>query len=179
MYLTLEDYLLKALRGPERRRWVSTVLFNQAARVEVLTGISKKEIEQFTPPRAAACLYLLQIKALQDIGAKFPAARSLDGNTFFEEPAETLVSAFRLFGKDPDDINTTEIIDSDIFSSYSKSPGLNYDPNEARRRKAAVRRRIAEELIVAREWATRNIEKFSATEKMARPLVGEAPDLFN
>jgi len=175
MYLTLESFLLKVLRGPKRRQWATTVLSNQRVRLEALTGIAS---DRLTVPCAAACLWLLQIRSLQDLQRQFTNVRSLNADMFFDDPAENLERAFELFGCGAKDIDVAAIVGGEIFSRYSKNPEQGFDQAVANRKKEQLRQTIARDLADAQAWVDRNVECFSVATRMDRPLAGNAPDLF-
>jgi hypothetical protein len=179
MYLRLEPYLLKVLRGPERKRWALTVLNNQKEYVEAQTGIGINEVAKLSPSRAAACLWLLQMKSFQDAETNFSDARSLDGEALFHNPTETMTQIFAMLGHPFNNVDVNDIVNSHIFSNHSKAQGRKFDADEERKRNDDLRRSVAHELREGIDWVKQHLDRFAVCERMRKPLVGDGQGLLD
>lgn len=142
LYAPLHGYLLSVLKSPQHQSWVGNVVRELAAGIKRNEVLADVALERLAPPQAAACLWLAQMSNYRSLLETSDNVRSLDCETFFERPGDTLTAAFELFGAQVSAQEVSDIVASDLFSHHAKSPGYRFD-NDSRK---AELRKLAETL---------------------------------
>ncbi|WEK41848.1 MAG: hypothetical protein P0Y64_10550 [Candidatus Sphingomonas colombiensis] len=144
LFATLEDYLLAILRSDNHRDWVKRITSQLDAHLGNLGELSVAE--------RAAALWHGQMKAFESALAASPNARTLDAESFFNDPLPTLTAGARHLEIDATTETLREVVSGPLFSSYSKQPSVPFD-NEARlARRDALVATLAPEIAAARAW---------------------------
>lgn len=154
LFATLEDYLLAILRSDNHREWVMRVTNQLAPHLGTLDGLSVAE--------RAAALWLAQMQAYTDTLASFPNARSLDAETFFNDPLPTLIAAADHLEIEATADTLRETVSGPLFTSYSKQPSIAFDNDARLARRNALADELAVDIAAARGWIERTT-KASAT----------------
>jgi hypothetical protein len=174
LYYGLEDYCLAVLRTPNHQQWLANVVdeigLGGDEAVGKLAGLSMAE--------KAGALWLSMIRRFDRLLQAQPAMRSLDANVFFERPAEAIVAASTLFDAGISAGEARRIAEGPLFSTYSKDPGVPYDPALRIERREEARKRLAAELQEARSWVDRRVAADVLPARLERPLAGETAALF-
>ena len=175
LYATLNNYLLAVLKSPQHRQWVHSVSRELGKGIDVVTGTTPRQRESMSDAAAAACLWLTQIRLFHQALQQHENLCSLDTESLYNEPRETLLASFNWFGQDIDEDRVASIVAGDLFSQYSKDPRQDYD-NEAR---LADRAQLSETLSSELQEAATWLENCGGPmpNELLRPLAGVPPAL--
>lgn len=144
LFATLEDYLLAILRSENHRDWVKRVTTQLGAHLGEIGGLSIAE--------RAAALWHGQMKAFERALAASPDARTLDAESFFNDPLPTLTASARHLEIDATTEALREVVSGPLFSSYSKQPSVPFDNDARLARRDALVATLAPEIAAARAW---------------------------
>lgn len=174
LYYGLEDYCLAVLRTPNHRQWLASVVdeigLSGDEAVGQCAGLSLAE--------KAAALWFSMIRRFDRLLQAHPAMRSLDANIFFDRPEETIAAASRLFNAGIGSGEAQKIAEGPLFSTYSKDPGVPYDPALRIERREDARMRLTSELSEARRWVDRRAATYGLPASLERPLAGKPAALL-
>ena len=171
LYSDLESFLIAALKSQERRHWVSNVLKELATNISRSTMLPTETMEGLSPGAAAACIWLAQINRFNNIPGTSTRIRSLNCDTLYDSPVETLRCAFDFLNQDVTDNEVQEIVSGELFSSYSKSPGMRYTNQDRLDEKLKNSSRLADEISEGTEWIKSITGNTSISETLPFPLV--------
>lgn len=174
LYFRLEDYAAAVMRTPGHRDWVERV-FGEL-QLSDHPVVATQPIEG-TATKVAA-LWFVQMQAFATILKKYEHVHSLDAAQFLAHPMPAVRKAAELFGVRPGDQAWDDLADSDLFTTYSKNPTLDYDPEVRIAREAMTKERIADEINEVFVWVEEVSRNNALPESLARPLVGEAQKLL-
>lgn len=174
LYFPLEPYLAAILRSPNHRRWVDSVTTEMAGAV----GPELAGIEKPTTVERAAALWLVQMRAFDRLLAACPGAVSLDADTLFNAPRESVAAAADLFGAPFEPKALDAVIEGPLFGSYSKNPDVAFTNADREARRAGVLADLSEDLRAARGFVETRLASAALPERLARPLAGDAPRLL-
>jgi hypothetical protein len=171
LHFALEPYLLAILRSPNHRAWVDRITDQLAPALATIVGL--------VPPAAtaerAAALWLAQMLLFDGNLKANPAARSLDAEALFAQPADVAKAAashFSIAAAQPDASLQT------LLSTYSKSPSKPFDETTRRARQAADKIALQVDIDVARRWVDQSGLAQTLPVRFDRPLFGDAPVLL-
>jgi len=170
LYSGLTQYLVAVLKSPDHQRWVVNVLRQLAGGVKQIPALSSVMVDKLTPPQAAACLWIAQMVQFVRALDVFPNLRSLQSETFFDQPADTLRAAAGFMGIEMTDDEVKTIVAGELFSKHAKNPGQVYD-NAAR--KEEYRRQLADNQPLISEglkWAEGYLSQLDLPEVLPRAL---------
>ena len=175
LHFSLEHYLLAILRSTGHAQWLDRVSKELQSGID---GATSGANAAHTPPAQAARLWLAQMLEYARALEKYPNAVSLDAEVFFNQPRDVLAASFTRFGQPQEAKQVDSIVQSDLFTRYSKDPNMAYDNATRLSLQQALRRELGGSLAEARSW----IESQPATKrlpaKLAKPLVGDGRDLL-
>jgi len=174
LYFGLEQYLLAILRSPNHRKWVGAVINELQRAVSAHAPLA----QPMSVAQGAAALWLAQISIYSDILAQHPRAASLDAEAFFNSPREAVSASFAHIGSPCSDAHLDAVINGELFARYSKNPTVAFDNAARLARREALKKDLLEELEEARAFVEHAREAKPLPPKLARPLVGESPDLL-
>jgi hypothetical protein len=174
LYFPLESYLVAVLRSPNHRRWVDSVTAELAAAI----GPELAGVGPATTAQRAAALWMFQIRAFERLLADCPGATSLDADTLFETPRESVSAAADLFGTPFDARTLDAVVEGPLFARYSKNPNVAFSNTDRRARRAALLGSLSGDLRSARELVEARMAIAPLPDRLARPLAGEAPSLL-
>jgi hypothetical protein len=174
MYFPLEDYCAAVLRTPNHQQWLSNVTSEIGLGLDPLVG----DTTNLTVPEKASALWYSMIKRFERLVAANSAVRTLDANMLFEMPGETIAAASKLLDCGIDQNEASNIASGALFSTYSKNPGVSYDPALRIERREEAKKRLASELLEARRWVARRADEFGLPAKLENPLLGAPPALM-
>ena len=159
LYCGLRDYLLAVLRSDGHRNWVQQVTAQFALQIGDMSGLSDA--------KRAAALWRAQIGAFNGAMARMPNARSLNCETFFDEPREALSAASSYFGLAMTQVDVDATVTGPLFSTSAKNPTLAFDNAQRMARRAYLEELMAPELDEAQIW----LDQAGGNIKLDRPLV--------
>lgn len=174
LHFPLEAYLLAILRSDNHRKWIENVTASLRPALVAEIGDDR----QTSPATLAAALWLTQMRIYADLMDRYSTTVSLDADTLFDHPKPVLAAAFAYFGVEADHRQVEAIVASDLFSTYSKTPGVAFDNAARLARQSAVRREIASELELARVWVDKRLAVRPLPERLPRPIHGEGVALM-
>jgi hypothetical protein len=169
LHFGLEEYLTAILRSPQHRLWVDQVCTEIGLGANAETGA----LDDLNNAEKAAALWLYQIRVYVSALEKYPATRSLDANTLFDDPVSTLAASSKYFGCVMDDMEVRHIISSDLFSTYAKNPTAAFDNSQRKVRVSDNRALLADEIALAKRWVEPQLLVAPLPDRLARPLCGE------
>jgi hypothetical protein len=170
LYYALEDYLLAILRSPMHRGWVQHVSDELRPGIEALTG---PRVADESAAVMAARLWLTQMLQFEQALGAYPNARSLCAEDLFESPSSTLAASFSHFGQAQSAQTVAAIVQSDLFTRYSKDPKHQFDNAQRVERRAKLKVELAPELDVARAWVIQQPAAGQLPARLAKPLAGD------
>ena len=173
LYFGLEDYAAAVMRTEGHCQWVETVF------AELNLANHPLVVGQFTRSTADRCaaLWLVQMAAFAGVLGSVNA-RSLDAAQFLASPMPAVRAAADLFGIAPGEGAWRELAESELFTTYSKNPALDYDPEVRVAREAQTKARLASEIDEAFAWASVAAARCGLPDRLGKPLVGEAKALL-
>lgn len=175
LYYPLEDYLLAILRSDVHRGWVEHVSGELAHGIAAVVGPGG---DGDALAVKAARLWLAQLLIYADALGQFPNAVSLDAESLFNAPADTLSASFAHFGMARTRAAVDAIVRSDLFARYSKDPRMQFDNAQRLERANALRAQLAGELEQARLWVSRCAAAGRLPQRLGKPLVGAGAQLI-
>jgi len=155
MWSRLPDYLTAILRSPNHRAWLHNV-----------TGLLSDKLGAERPEsdaELAALLWTAQMREYAGAIAVMPHAVSLEAETFFSQPAETLHAAAAHFGVLPALGAVEDLVAGPLFNTYSKNPAQSFDNAARVRRNSALATSLASELDLAQSWVGANAADIKST----------------
>lgn len=164
LYFPLRTYLLAILRSEGHCGWVMNVT-SQLPGAPVGSDVVER----------AAWLWLTQIQLYDAALARFPGARSLHAEDLFGAPREVLEAAAAHFGMELGSSELDAIVNGPLFGTYSKGEGQPFDNAARLAQQAEAAARLGPALERARHWAAQH----TVPARLAKPLVGESPDLLD
>ena len=174
LYFGLEHYLFAILRSPNHRKWVHSVVHEMRGAISKFTPVD----ETMTDAQKAAALWFAQISIYANILSTNDCAVSLNAETLFNDPLNTIGNAFTHFGQPQEDKTAQEIIESDLFAKYSKNPKVKFDNDARLERRNNLRKELAPELDQAQDWVRKAMETNALPERLPNALTGQSPALL-
>jgi hypothetical protein len=160
LYSGLRDYLLAVLRTPQHRNWVSNVTSQLSNHLGDLSAL--------TDAQRAAALWYFQMQAFAAAIAIMPGAVSLDSETLFAQPHDTLSSAAAHLHVPIPAGQIEGIVTGPIFNTYAKRPEITFDNDAREARRNQLEREIASELVEGVEWV---LQQGGGEDWLDRPLL--------
>jgi hypothetical protein len=160
LYLDLPDYLLAILRNDGHRQWLRNVTGNLARHLPDLAGRPDAE--------RAAALWAAQMRAFAAAMTSWPAARSLDAEAFFAEPARYVALAAIQLGVPLSAAQIEAIVAGPLFATYSKNPELAFDNAARLARRRELEESLKPEIAQAGIWVERNAGDVTAVMERIR-----------
>ena len=109
---------------------------------------------------------------------KYPNTCSLNAEEVYNNPQSTLTAAFEYIWQAISAEKINGIVESELFSHYSKMPSVKFDNNTRLNMRNVLRIHLTSELLEARAW----VDKFNANHLiplyLPRSLSGESPNLL-
>jgi hypothetical protein len=169
LHFPLANYVAAILRTEGHVRWTEGVF----AELRIGESAYAASAPPATVAEKAAALWFVQMKAFAALLRDHRSARSLGASVLFGRPAETVVAAARLFGVELSEDEARAMAGGELFSSYSKNPALDYDPEVRLAREAEAMRRLEGEIAQARAWAEAARSRHGLATALERPLLGD------
>lgn len=166
LHFPLAAYLAAILRGPNHRAWVRHISAELHPALEQWAGHAGD-----SDAERAARLWLAQQRIYAEALARFPNARSLDAETLFARPRDTVAAAHALFGRPVTDAALDAIVAGPLFATYSKQPGVAFDNSARLARRAAAAAALAPEIAAARTWVEARAAEFPVAEALEHRLL--------
>lgn len=183
LYFALEPYLAAILRGPNHRAWVRHITTELRPALEQWAGPldggdARPGPKGGSEPRGpgsdaelAAWLWLAQMRVFAEALTRFPNVRSLDAETFFARPRDTVAAAHAVFNRPVTNAALDAIIAGPLFATYSKRPDVAFDNADRLARQAVSAAALAPEIAAARAWVGRRAAAFPIVERLAKGLL--------
>ena len=178
LYMTLDDYLLAILKSPSHKAWLRSVSEELGNAIGIVAGIGEEERKKMSVVQSAACLWLVQMFLYSQVLDQYSNVKSLDAEKFFTQPGETLSKLFEFFGNPQDGDSIKKIVNSELFSRYSKDPRYSYDNDRRLADKARLRSDLDAEIGEARQWLDQHLSDCQIPEKLVASLLGDSPILI-
>jgi len=175
LHFSLELYLLAILRSAGHAQWLDRVSKELQGGIDGATGAAHPAQ---SPPTQAARLWLAQMSEYAKALEKYPNAVSLDAEAFFNQPRDVLAASFTRFGQPQTSAQIDSIVQSDLFTRYSKDPNMAYDNAARLSLQQALRRELGGALTEARRWIEGQPAAKRLPAKLAKPLVGDGCQLL-
>lgn len=158
-------------KGLMGRRWARRLTAHVQRYAPLDLGLDHAGLFELTDMQVAGLAWLLQQRWFAILLADRWGERmlTLDGDTFAERPAETLVRAAAHFGLDLDVVTADEIIAGPLFASHAKLGG-SYAETVEREARAAHSPVVEEEIEMASVW----IEQIARQVGLVQPIAGSS-----
>lgn len=150
LYYGLEDYVLAILRSANHRAWLGRITGE-------LAPVMGNPALRCDGERVAA-LWLAQLRMFRSGLVALPNARTLDAETFFADPTQTLAAAAALFGYATKPDRIAAVAHGSLFATYAKNPAVAFENADRIERRNALRPRLEPELAAAHDWLSRNAD---------------------
>jgi len=171
LYPTLENFLISALKSPDRRKWLRTVANEMSNRLQFMFSTGGEVPKTTTDSMLAAALWVGQIHAYQHLLQCYRNVAVLKSSQLFEQTEDALRSAASFFGIDFSRADALRIAKSDLFQRYSKDPGRKYDDEARKSEQARVRRDMQSEINEGQSWGDALMERFNITPQLSNALI--------
>jgi hypothetical protein len=178
LYATFENYLLSILKTEMHRGWAQRIVERLGPGIDAVVGTSPSERGALTLGQTAACLWLAQMTLFSDALKKFQNLRTLDAEVLFNQSAEAVAATATFFGQDLDPESLDRLMQSELFSTYSKNPNQQYDNEQRKAEKERTKSELADLLSEARTWIEQRKETVALPDALDRPLVGKSASLM-
>lgn len=178
LYSSLENYLLAVLKSPNHRAWVAAISTELGPAIEAVTGITEEQRRALSIPEAASCLWMAQILIFDQTLKARAGSRSLDAETFYNDPENTLQKTFEFIGQAIDTGSIGKLVGGELFTRYSKDPRQSYSNETRIAQREVTRGQLAADIEKGRGWVNRHIGQCGIPAVLANPLAGSAPPLL-
>jgi hypothetical protein len=178
LYAGLEDYLLSILKTDGHRVWMRNVVGEVGNTIDTVVGLSKDEREGLSDAEAAASLWMVQIHLFANALKQFPNLKSLDSEIFYRQPKLSLDKTCQFYRIKAKDKRLDAIVNSELFTRYSKAPEQHYDNEMRLQKKKELRAQIADELQSARDWVLSHEEHCPLPDSLIKPLTAQVTKLL-
>lgn len=172
LYATLRGYLLSVLKSPEHQQWVIGVVRELAGGIKRIELLADVKPETLSPAKAAACLWLAQILNYRQMVKSTDRVRTLDCETLFDRPADTLEAAFALFGVELAAKEIRNIVSGDLFSHHAKLPGFRFDNTARKEQLDQLADTLGDQIKEGTAWLSEVMAPQDIQEALPNPLVG-------
>jgi hypothetical protein len=147
LYFSLQDYVLAILRDDRHRTWLRNVTAQLKDHVGDVATLSDAE--------RVAALWVAQMRAFAAAIAVLPNARSLNAETFFQQPRDVLAAAVAHFEMPMSQADIDRKVGGPLFNTYSKNPSVDFDNDERLARRSLLEKTLAGEQDRAHAWVER------------------------
>jgi hypothetical protein len=158
LHCPLRDYLLAVLRSDGHRQWVRQVTDQFAPQLG--------DVTIFSDAQRAAALWRGQMRAFDAAMGTMPNARSLDAESFFNDPKPVLAAVAAHLQVAISAAGIDKIVAGPLFSTSAKNPGLAFDNAQRLARRADLETAIGDELDQAERW----VEAAGGDVRLTRPI---------
>ncbi|NKB35296.1 MAG: hypothetical protein GKR91_19535 [Pseudomonadales bacterium] len=179
LYSSFENYALTLLRTEKHQTWAKNIVRMYKQLISSKTGLTESELDSLTPVQNIACLWAIQLSMFNECASEHESVRTLDSEQFFSDPKSVLVESFKFFEQDIDLDVIEQIINSSLFSHHAKSTSRQYSNATRIEERDELRRTFAAQLADSLEWLLPIAEKLKIPNKLAKPLLGESPELIH
>ena len=166
LHFALAPYLLAVLGSDSHRAWIDRLTAQLAPALAARVGL----VPAATTPERAAALWLAQMTMFDAALRAHPAARSLDAESLFADPAAVAGAAAAHLGLA---LPTGGETDPGLISTYSKDPSRRFDEADRRARQAERRDALGDEIAMARRWIDTAPAAQDLPTCLDRPLLGD------
>lgn len=178
LFATLEDYLLSILKSRGHRDWLRNVVAEVGNAIDAELGLAAEERGKLPDAGAAAALWMTQIRLFARALQNYTHLKSLDGELFYSKPRLALGKANEFLRLRLKDTQLDRIANSALFTRYSKDPTQAFTNEQRLRNKNQLRREIADELALARDWVQERAQACPLPEHLPKPLMAQLTSLL-
>lgn len=171
LHFALEPYLLAVLGSAGHRAWIDRLTEQLAPALAMSVGLSPGAA---TAERAAA-LWLAQVTIFDATLRAHPAARSLDAETLFADPATVAAATAAHLGLR---LSATDGENAGLVSTYSKDPARRFGESDRLVQQAERRAALGDEIATARRWIDVSPATRDLPARLDRPLLGDLAPLL-
>ena len=179
LYAGLEDYLLSILKTDGHRTWMRNVVGEVGNTIDTVLGLAKGAREGLSDAEAAASLWMVQIHLFAKALTQFPNIKSLDSEIFYRLPKLTLDKLCQFYRIKAKDKKLDAIVNSELFTRYSKAPEQHYDNAMRLEKKKELRTQISDEVQSANEWVRSRTEHCELPASLTKPLTAQLSKLLS
>lgn len=158
LHCQLRDYLLAVLRSDGHRQWVRQVTNQFAPALGSVAALSDAQ--------RAAALWFGQMRIFAEALRMMPNARSLDSESFFNDPKPVLAAAAAQLEIEISAARIDQIVSEPLFSTSAKNPALAFNNAQRLARRADLAAAIGTELDEAERW----VENVGGGIQLERPI---------
>ena len=173
LYSTLENFLISALKSPDRRKWLRAVANEMSSRLQFMFDTAGEVQKSMTDCKLAAALWAGQIHAYQRLIRCYSNVAVLESSQLFEQTEDALRRAAGFFEIDFSRADASRIAKSDLFQRYSKNPGRVYDDEARKSEQARVRRDMQSDISEGQSWGDALMDRFKITPQLSNTLLSE------
>jgi hypothetical protein len=178
LYMTLDNYLLAILKTPNQRQWAARISGYTSKGLQNTLKLSGAQLEGLSEPEIVAALWLAQILNFNQVSTAYQNIKAVDSELFFNHPKTVIMEANSLFGQNVSESKVDDIVASELFSSYSKNPNMQFDNSQRLLLKEQLKKDLAPELVVARQWIENYLSAHSIPDVMPNSIGEQVPSLF-
>lgn len=178
LFAGLDDYLLSILKSQGHRGWLRNVVAEVGNSIDTILGLTAAERDSLSDAEAAAALWMVQMHLFAAALKQHANLRSLDGEAFYSKPKLTLSKACEFFRLRVKDQKLERIVNSELFTRYSKNPEQQYDNKLRLQNKETLRSEIGAELAQARDWVSHRRQQCPLPESLPKPLTAQLTKLL-
>lgn len=171
LFSDLESFLVSALKSSERRRWIHRVSNELSGAIESMLGWQITECNSVSIPKAAASLWLAQMRKYHDASNHFEGLKGLSSDQFFRHPRETLARAAMHFGVDLSSSELDDIVCGDLFVRYSKNPNVEYNSETRQSEFDYMKKLHALDVSEGMQWAEELMEEHNIVDHLTDMLI--------
>lgn len=172
LHFHLGDFIVAMLKRPRRRAYMRRMTGRAAIDLRNDPDLASIKPDSLSDPQAAAYVWLAlmrqYIALLEDQNLD---VRSLDARVFYENPAQTIAAAARLFGIDILDAEARSIAVGPVFTRDAKNPAKPFDARAKRRSLEQQRQDLADEVAAGVAWSKRITAGRPIPDPLPRPLI--------
>ena len=178
LHTTLENYLLSVLRTPTHKDWVKRLVELMGPGIDLVLGTNVTERSTLNAWQGAACLWRVQMALFTDALDRFEHLRTLDAEVLFARPEEVVPAAGEFLGRAPEPAALADLLESDLFTTYSKKPGEPYANERRLSEKEKTRAALGDAISQAGEWVAQRFDAPPLPERLPKPLIGDGSVLL-
>jgi len=179
LFATLEDYLLSVLKSPGHRSWLRNVIDEVGNSVDLMLGLNPSDRGTLSDAEAAAAMWMTQIRLYANALQSNANLRSLDGEVFYSKPKQVLLKACEFYRMRVKEKKLEAIVNSPLFTHYSKDPQKTFDNELRLHNKETLRQQIRDELVQAKRWTEDRLATCDLPASLPKPLTPHLTKLLN
>ena len=121
-----EDYILAALKAPERQQWAQFVVREMASKISQMSTFRSIDFKSLDAAQSAAVLWLSQIHS----ATRFEKLKLISSTDFFDNPKVVLKSVAENLAITHDETRISEVLEGDLFKRHAKITDRDYSEHD-------------------------------------------------